>query len=57
MGAASAAEQDRMPFGNRAVQTPQEIADVAVFLASDTARGISGASLDVALGFNAGYIA
>ncbi|MFY9351077.1 MAG: SDR family oxidoreductase [Sphingobium sp.] len=62
MGAASAADQDRMlapmlPYGGRAVQDPREIADAAVFLASDAARGISGVSLDVALGFNASYTA
>jgi NAD(P)-dependent dehydrogenase (short-subunit alcohol dehydrogenase family) len=62
MGVSTAAEQDRMiqpylPYGGRSVQTPQEIADAAVFLASDAARGISGVSLDVALGFNANYTA
>jgi NAD(P)-dependent dehydrogenase (short-subunit alcohol dehydrogenase family) len=62
MGVATPEEQDRMiapflPLGERAVQTPQEIADAAVFLASDAARGISGVSLDVAVGFNANYTA
>jgi NAD(P)-dependent dehydrogenase (short-subunit alcohol dehydrogenase family) len=62
MGAATAEEQDRMiapmlPYGGRASQTPEEIADAFVFLAGDGARGISGVSLDVAVGFNANYTA
>ena len=62
MGAATAADQDRMlaaalPFGGVASQPPSEIADVAVFLASAAAHGISGVSLDTARGFNASYTA
>jgi NAD(P)-dependent dehydrogenase (short-subunit alcohol dehydrogenase family) len=62
MGVSTAEEQDRMiapflPFGGRPVQAPEEIADAAVFLATDAARGISGVSLDVAVGFNANYTA
>lgn len=62
MGVTTAREQDRilaplLPLGDQAVQQPEEIADVAVFLASRAARGISGVSLDVALGFNVNYTA
>ncbi|MDX2234430.1 MAG: SDR family oxidoreductase [Hyphomonadaceae bacterium] len=62
MGVATAEEQDRMvapflPYGGRAAQSPTEIADAALFLAGDAARGVSGVSLDVALGFNATYTA
>lgn len=46
-----------LPYGGRPMQDPSEIADAFVFLASDQARGISGAVLDVALGFNANYTA
>ena len=61
-GAKTDADQDAqvrpaLPYGDRAVQHPREIADGAVFLASDAARGISGISLDIALGFNANYTA
>jgi len=62
MGVATAEEQDRtiapfLPYGGRAVQEASEIADAFLFLASDAARGISGVSLDVAVGFNANYTA
>lgn len=62
MGVSTADEQDKMiapflPFGGRPVQAPAEIADAAVFLASEGARGISGVSLDVAVGFNANHTA
>jgi enoyl-[acyl-carrier-protein] reductase (NADH) len=46
-----------LPLGDKPVLTPQEIADAAVFLASDAARGVSGVSLEIALGFNAAYTA
>jgi NAD(P)-dependent dehydrogenase (short-subunit alcohol dehydrogenase family) len=62
MGVATVAAQDSavgpsLPLGDKPVLTPQEIADAAVFLASDAARGVSGVSLDIALGFNAAYTA
>jgi len=55
-------EQDQalnavLPLGDRPALEPSEIADAAVFLASDAARSISGISLDVALGYNATYTA
>jgi NAD(P)-dependent dehydrogenase (short-subunit alcohol dehydrogenase family) len=63
MGVKTIEEQDRiiaplLPLGRgRPVQTPDEIGDAVVFLASDLARGVSGVSLDVAAGFNANYTA
>lgn len=62
MGLMSAADQDRalnplLPLGDRASLAPQDIADAALFLAGDASKSISGATLDVALGFNANYTA
>ncbi|MGF1554284.1 MAG: SDR family oxidoreductase [Paracoccaceae bacterium] len=62
MGLDSAAEQDAaanpmLPLGDRPAMAPEEIAEAAVFLASDGAGVISGVSLDVALGYNAHYTA
>jgi NAD(P)-dependent dehydrogenase (short-subunit alcohol dehydrogenase family) len=45
-----------LPLTGR-VQQPEEIADAAVFLASDAARYITGVSLDVARGMNTSYTA
>lgn len=60
MGLTTAEEQDRMigamlPVGTKSALAPKEIADAALFLASDAASSISGISLDVALGYNAVY--
>ncbi len=62
MGLKTAEDQDKalnpiLPLGDRASLSPQDIADTALFLASDAAKTISGATIDVALGFNAGYTA
>jgi NAD(P)-dependent dehydrogenase (short-subunit alcohol dehydrogenase family) len=61
MGVESQAAQDRavapmLPLTGE-VQQPEEIADAAVFLASDAARYITGVSLDVARGMNTSYTA
>ncbi len=60
MGLSTAEEQDRvvgamLPVGDKSALAPNDIADAAVFLASDFAASISGISLDVALGYNASY--
>lgn len=60
MGLTTAEEQDRviggmLPLGTKSALAPKEIADAAIFLASDAAASISGVSLDVALGYNAVY--
>ena len=60
MGLSTAAEQDAainplLPVGDRPVLDPVEIANTAVFLAGEAGGSISGASLDVALGYNAFY--
>ncbi len=62
MGVKTIAEQDAMiggllPLGDRPALKPTEIADAAVFLASDASGAISGVSLDVAFGYNAFYTA
>lgn len=62
MGLKTIEDQDKalnpmLPLGDRASLSPQDIADTALFLASDAARTISGATIDVALGFNASYTA
>lgn len=61
MNASSAHEQDKIlrpmyPLGEP-VLDPSEIADTAVFLSSNAARGMSGAVLDVARGYNSIYTA
>jgi NAD(P)-dependent dehydrogenase (short-subunit alcohol dehydrogenase family) len=62
MGVTTPEEQDRiiaplLPLGGKPIQAPEEIGDAVVFLASDLARAVSGASLDVAAGFNVNYTA
>ena len=61
MNVSSAEEQDEMlrpmyPLGEPALD-PSEIADTAVFLSSNAGRGMSGAVLDVARGYNSIYTA
>ncbi len=60
--AESSARQDEMlnpalPLGEKPASDPSEIADGAVYLASDAATSVSGLVLDVALGYNASYTA
>lgn len=62
MGVSTAAEQDALitaisPLGNQDAVEPEDIADTALFLATDAARTISGTTVDVAMGFNASYTA
>jgi NAD(P)-dependent dehydrogenase (short-subunit alcohol dehydrogenase family) len=62
MGVSSAAEQDRIigplsPLGGRGAVEPADIADTALFLASDAAATLSGTIIDNAAGFNASYSA
>lgn len=62
MGAADASTQDAMlnpmlPVGDNGALDAQDIADTALFLASDAAKTISGTAIDVALGYNANYTA
>lgn len=62
MGVQNAAAQDEvigpmLPLNRGPSMDPSEIADVAVFLASPLGAAISGASLDVAYGYNASYTA
>lgn len=61
-GVLTAAEQDEQvnavsPLGNAGVIEPEDVAQTALFLASDAAKTISGATIDNALGFNANYTA
>jgi len=57
----TAAEQDEMMFGYHPLPVPalepEAIADGVVFLASDEAKYISGAAIDIAAGGNARYTA
>lgn len=60
MGLSTREEQDAainplLPLGDEPALEPVEIANTAVFLASDAGRTISGASIDVALGYNTFY--
>lgn len=62
MGVSTAAEQDRLinavsPLGNAGAIEPLDVAKTALFLSSDAAKTISGATIDNALGFNASYTA
>jgi enoyl-[acyl-carrier-protein] reductase (NADH) len=62
MGVSSREEQDALlkpvsPLGNAGAVEPEEIAQTALFLASDAAKTISGTTIDNALGFNASYTA
>jgi NAD(P)-dependent dehydrogenase (short-subunit alcohol dehydrogenase family) len=62
MGVSSQEEQDALinpvsPLGNAGAIQPEDIAQTALFLASDTAKTISGTTIDNALGFNASYTA
>ena len=60
MGVETHAQQDAaigpmLPLGDRPVLEPDEIAKAAVFLASEAGGAVSGASLDVAFGYNSFY--
>lgn len=60
MGLTTTAEQDAvinpmLPVGDRPALAPVDVANTAVFLAGEAGASISGASLDVALGYNAFY--
>lgn len=62
MGVSSPEEQDALidpisPLGNAGAIEPEDIAQTALFLASDAAKTISGTTIDNALGFNASYTA
>ncbi len=62
MGVSSREEQDALinpvsPLGNAGAIEPEDIAQTALFLASDAAKTISGTTIDNALGFNASYTA
>ncbi|MBD0269339.1 MAG: SDR family oxidoreductase [Cyanobacteria bacterium Co-bin8] len=62
MGVSSPQEQDALinpisPLGNAGALEPEDIAQTALFLASDAAKTISGTTIDNALGFNASYTA
>ncbi|MBD2261170.1 SDR family oxidoreductase [Pseudanabaena sp. FACHB-2040] len=62
MGVSTPEEQDALinpisPLGNAGALEPQDIAQTALFLASDAAKTISGTTIDNALGFNASYTA
>lgn len=62
MGVSSSEEQDALinpvsPLGNAGAIGPEDIAQTALFLASDAAKTISGTTIDNALGFNASYTA
>jgi NAD(P)-dependent dehydrogenase (short-subunit alcohol dehydrogenase family) len=62
MGVSSPEEQDALinpvsPLGIAGAIEPEEIAQTALFLASDAAKTISGTTIDNALGFNASYTA
>ena len=62
MGVSSREEQDALikpvsPLGKAGAIEPKEIAQTALFLASDAAKTISGTTIDNALGFNASYTA
>lgn len=62
MGVTTLAEQDAaigglLPLGDRPSIKPEEIAATAVYLASDAGSAVSGATLDVAFGYNAFYTA
>lgn len=62
MGVLSAEEQDAIidplsPLGNAGAVEPMDIAQTALFLASDAASTISGTIIDNALGYNASYTA
>lgn len=62
MGVSTPEEQDAIidpisPLGNAGAVEPEDIAQTALFLASDAARTISGATIDNALGYNASYTA
>lgn len=46
-----------LPLGDRPVIRPEEIAQSAVFLASEAGGAVSGVSLDVAFGYNSFYTA
>lgn len=62
MGVSTPEEQDALidpisPLGNAGALEPEDIAQTALFLASDAAKTISGTTIDNALGFNASYTA
>ena len=62
MGVSTPEEQDALidpisPLGNAGAVEPEDIAQTALFLASDAAKTISGTTIDNALGFNASYTA
>ncbi|MGL5792937.1 MAG: SDR family oxidoreductase, partial [Waterburya sp.] len=62
MGVSSPAEQDKLidpisPLGMAGAIEPEDVAQTALFLASDAAKTISGTTIDNALGFNASYTA
>ncbi|HEY9796188.1 MAG TPA: SDR family NAD(P)-dependent oxidoreductase, partial [Leptolyngbyaceae cyanobacterium] len=62
MGVSSREEQDALinpvsPLGNAGAIEPEDIAQTALFLASNAAKTISGTTIDNALGFNASYTA
>lgn len=62
MGVSTSEEQDALiapvsPLGNAGAIEPEDIAQTALFLASDAAKTISGTTIDNALGFNASYTA
>ena len=62
MGVSTPEEQDALidpvsPLGNAGAVEPEDIAQTALFLASEAAKTISGSTIDNALGFNASYTA
>lgn len=62
MGVSSFEEQDEIidaisPLGNAGAIEPEDVAETALFLASDAAKTISGTIVDNAMGFNASYTA
>jgi NAD(P)-dependent dehydrogenase (short-subunit alcohol dehydrogenase family) len=61
-GLATDAQQDAalnpmLPLGDRGALEPAEIAETAMFLSGPGGASISGAAIDVALGYNASYTA
>ncbi|MBD2072106.1 SDR family oxidoreductase [Leptolyngbya sp. FACHB-671] len=61
-GVSSREEQDAQvnsvsPLGDAGAIEPEDVAQTALFLASDAAKTISGTTIDNALGFNASYTA
>jgi NAD(P)-dependent dehydrogenase (short-subunit alcohol dehydrogenase family) len=62
MGVSTPAEQDKLidavsPLGTAGAIEPEDVAQTALFLASNAAKTMSGTTIDNALGFNASYTA